>query len=239
MMEPEARAVITTISFPLPYGLGTTNCFLLRTSKGFVLIDAGSSGIRAELDRRMREAGCLPGSLSLILITHADGDHTGNAAHIRDVFGGVIALHPLEAAAAEGRNDTLSRTRSGFQRKLDAVLLAVLSLFINLGAPDAFTPDLLVDEDFDPAPYGLNARILHLPGHSRGSIGILDADGNLFCGDLLWNRRAPGPHMIRDNKAALNASIRKIRDLAVTTVYPGHGDPFPLSALKQETGGGR
>ena len=28
------------------------------------------------------------------------------------------------------------------------------------------SPDLLVDEDLDLSPYGLDARVLHLPGHS-------------------------------------------------------------------------
>ncbi len=231
------RSEIIPIVMPLPHGLGTANCFLIRTAKGFILVDAGFAKNRAGLDSGLERAGCRPGDLSLILITHADGDHTGNAAHIRKTFGGVIALHPLEAAAAEGASDLLNRTRSRLQKIMDKAVLAVFSLFIDLGKPDTFKPDLLVTEGFDLSPYGLDARVLHLPGHSRGSIGVLDAEGNLFCGDLLWNRKKPGPHLISDNKAEYNASLERLRTLDIATVYPGHGEPFPMEALEGAEGG--
>ena len=33
--------------------------------------------------------------------------------------------------------------------------------------------------------YGFDAKIIHIPGHTKGSIGILTKDGNMFVGDTL------------------------------------------------------
>ena len=77
---------ITQIRVALPYRLGSVNCYLIKTETGFVLIDTGSSNGRAELEHQLERAGCKPGNLRLILLTHGDFDHTGNAAHLRKRF---------------------------------------------------------------------------------------------------------------------------------------------------------
>ena len=70
-----------------------------------------------------------------------------------------------------------------------------------------FEPDLLVEDGFDLSEYGVDARVLHLPGHSKGSIGVLTADGALFCGDLLYNWRRPSTPIV-DDLADQTASLR-------------------------------
>ena len=68
--------------------------------------------------------------------------------------------------------------------------------------------------------------MLHLPGHSAGSIGILTSAGDLFCGDLLENTRQPTLNSIMDDVPTAQASIERLKSLIVRTVYPGHGQPF-------------
>ena len=90
---------------------------------------------------------------------------------------------------------------------------------------------MYVDEGYDLSEYGLDAKVLHLPGHSKGSIGILTADGDLFCGDLFENRDKPVLSSIMDDLAAAKASVEKLKGLEVGTVYPGHGKPFSMEEL--------
>ena len=49
---------------------------------------------------------------------------------------------------------------------------------------ERFNPDLEIDEGFDLSRHWLDGRILHIPGHLKGSIGVLTAKGDLFCGDI-------------------------------------------------------
>lgn len=103
----------------------------------------------------------------------------------------------------------------------------VVSRFIRPGAFDTFEPDVYVEDGQGLTDYGLGATVLHLPGHTRGSIGVLTAGADLFCGDLLDSMGKPGLQFFIDDVAAAQASLERLRGLDVRTVYPGHGKPFP------------
>ena len=76
---------ITSIKLPLPFRMGTVNCYLIATEEGYVLIDTGGPKNRKQVEAEMLRAGCEPGFLKLILITHGDFDHTGNAVYLREL----------------------------------------------------------------------------------------------------------------------------------------------------------
>jgi glyoxylase-like metal-dependent hydrolase (beta-lactamase superfamily II) len=93
-----------------------------------------------------------------------------------------------------------------------------------------YTPDIWLEDGMDLNGYGLDARVLHLPGHTRGSSGIFTAEGDLFCGDLLIShRRVPRKNRLIDDEAVMDASIEKLKKLAIRKVYPGHGAAFTMS----------
>jgi hydroxyacylglutathione hydrolase len=45
---------IKTIRLPLPFKLGSVNCYLVETDTGYVLIDTGSTNSRTELKKKLR-----------------------------------------------------------------------------------------------------------------------------------------------------------------------------------------
>ena len=77
--------------------LASVNSYLLAVDDGFVLIDTGRPEKREALDARLTSAGCEPGDLKLIVITHGDYDHAGNAAYLREKHGCTIAMHRSDA----------------------------------------------------------------------------------------------------------------------------------------------
>jgi len=213
---------ITTIRLPLPYRLGSVNCYLIETEAGFILIDTGCSNKRTELEKRLESAGCKPGDLKLIVLTHGDFDHAGNAAYLREKFGAKIAMHRDDSGMVE-RGDMFWNRRKG-----NVLLGTIARILFRFGRKERFRPDLYVDEGYDLSEYGLDAKVLHLPGHSKGSIGILTADGDLFCGDLFENKDKPVLNSIMDDLTGANASVERLKTLKISTVYPGHGKPFPM-----------
>lgn len=228
---------IRIIEFPMRFAgfdIGTVNCYLIRTDAGYVLIDTGFPNNRAELEKELENAGCTPGNLKLIVMTHGDLDHTGNGAYLREKYGAKIAMHRDESAVVEHGDDTLSRRRRSFPRRtFDKIALKLLSVFARSGKFERFSPDFTMDDGYNLTEYGLDAKVLHIPGHSRGSIGILTTRGDLFCGDLLWNMRKPGTHSIVDDQGELETSVERLKKLKTSMVYPGHGKPFPLESLRQ------
>ena len=196
------------------------NCYLVETDAGgYVLIDTGFSPKRADLEAGLKQAGCQPGNLELIILTHGHGDHIGNCVYLREKYGAPIAIHRGDAEMVE----------SGIKADLiTKMILSIISFFAGAGKVERFKPDLYVEDAQELSAYGFDAKALHLPGHSKGSIGILTASGDLFCGDLLMNRGEPVKHSIVDDAAEFNASVEKLKTLPINTVYPGHGKPFSM-----------
>ena len=210
------------------------NSYLVRNGQSYVLIDTGFSFRRRAIDRELEKAGCKPGSLGLIIITHADTDHTGNAVYFRDKYGAKIAMHRAESTATEKGNLRFNRKLNKRSTRIMARLVFNLP-YAGLSKSDRFIPDLYIEDGYDFSEYGFDARALHLPGHSVGSIGVLTTDGELFCGDLLKTSRGkPGRNSLIDDLAEMNASIERLRGLNIRKVYPGHGRPFTMEELVQE-----
>jgi glyoxylase-like metal-dependent hydrolase (beta-lactamase superfamily II) len=219
------------ITLRLPFRMGSVNCYLVEANSGHVLIDTGSSNRRAELESELANAGCRPGNLKLIVLTHGDFDHTGNAACLRERFGVIIAMHRDDSGMAE-RGDMFWNRTSG--SRLVGLMAPILFRFPQ---SNRFRPDLYLEDGDSLSEYGLDAQVLSLPGHSRGSIGILTAAGDLFCGDLLENTKKPAINSIMDDAVACQASLAILQALAVGTVYPGHGLPFSMASFPANGGG--
>ena len=216
---------ITTINFT---GL---NCYLVKTADNCMLIDTGIASKRVFLEKKLKELGCQPGNLKLIILTHGDIDHVGNANYLREKYGAKIAMHAADAGMVERGDMSVNRKTKPDKMSLTfKVLGSVVGLFVKPGKVDGFKPDLTIDESFNLRDYGFNAEIIHLPGHSKGSIGVLTNEGTLFCGDFVYNML--GFNMI-DNLSDHNASIERLKKLNIRTIYPGHGKPIPIDKFRR------
>lgn len=216
---------IETITVPFVLHI-SVNCYLVRLEDGFVLIDTARRGQRARVENALDRAGCRPGNLHLIVLTHGDFDHCGNAAYLRQKFSTRIAMHRDDLGMVEKGDMFWNR------KQPNPFMKRIFDLFISLSPADRFTPDLWLKEGDELSAHGLDARVIELPGHSKGNIGILTADGDLFCGDLLGNLGKPAIWSLVDDAVVMAASVEKLKDLPIETVYPGHGQSFPMAAFR-------
>lgn len=162
----------------------------------------------------------------MIVLTHGDFDHTGNAAYLRQKFSAPLAMHPADFDMLT-RGDMFASRSNG-----NPIFKALAPVMFKFGKSNRVTPDLELSEEFDLAAFGFDARVISLLGHSRGSIGLLTPDGACFVGDLLENTKQPALNSIMDDRMAAQASVEKLRGLKVKTIYPGHGASFQLADLK-------
>jgi len=203
-----------------------TNSYLIKTNKGFILIDTGYSTNRKELEKQLEDAGCNPRNLKLILITHGHFDHTGNCAFLREKYGAQIAMHKGDLKMVE--TGDMFYNKNIIMRTLGKIMF-----FLMRGTFEKFTPDILIEDEQSLTPYGLEDEIIHIPGHSKGSIGILTTNNDLICGDLLTNIKKPQKNSLTEKQEEIDASVEKITSLEIDTVYPGHGKPFPMEKFIQ------
>jgi hydroxyacylglutathione hydrolase len=219
---------------PLILHLGFVNAYLLPVQDGYILIDSGMPFQWGGLESDLRKAGALPDRLKLAVITHGDMDHAGGCANLQKQYKVPIAIHPGDREQVE-TGKRLVRESAGRMGKL---LTAASRMAGNVQkrAPMApyeiFRPDILLADGQSLAPFGLDATVLHLPGHTEGSIAVLTADGALFVGDTLANRGGSYLSPYIQDRNELRASVERLKGLHATTIYPGHGKPFPFAKIR-------
>jgi glyoxylase-like metal-dependent hydrolase (beta-lactamase superfamily II) len=222
-MSPE----ITILSLPFPLGITTVNSYLIKTEQGFFLVDTGMTNSRRQLDAELERLGCMPGTLKMIIITHGDFDHTGNAVYLQQKYAAPIGMHKGDVGMLENGD-------MFYQRKFDNSLLrGLMKTFLPFKEGNRGKPDILLEDGVSLVEYGLDATVYNTPGHSSGSICILTAEGDLFAGDLLNNSKGtPMLNSMMYDKEAGAASLAHLKTLPIQTAYPGHGKPFKWEELR-------
>lgn len=229
--------------------LDGVNSYLVKSNDCFVLFDTGGplfkdkyfTDRRDELQRELDKAGCNQDNLKLLVLTHGDLDHIYNAASIRNKYGLNIAIHANDVLFLE--NPTLDMVLGNFRFK--SILSRPISKMMKHSLKKTsikqimgfhkLSPDILLSHNFDLKKYGLNATVLHVSGHTSGSIGILFESGKFISGDTFTNQNRP---MIAPNAydfKELSKSIDVLKKYKIITVYPGHGKPFPYDMVRRKT----
>jgi glyoxylase-like metal-dependent hydrolase (beta-lactamase superfamily II) len=213
--------------------LDGTNCYLVKTDSGYILIDTNFPFQRHKLEEALEKAGCKPGNLQLIVMTHGDIDHTGNCAYLREKYATRIAMHKGDTEMC--MKDGITRDRGEMPKDfpLPLMILWLFRGFLRFAIGqllwrkpfDRFEPDVLLEDGQSLAEYGLDAKILYTPGHSKGSISILTGSGDLICGDAFNN--VWGRILTSIDKDGLE----RLKGLEIETVYPGHGKPFLIEQI--------
>jgi hydroxyacylglutathione hydrolase len=208
-------------------GLGFVNAFLIKAGDGFVLIDSGLTRQWKELDKALLSAGCKAGDIRLLVLTHGDLDHAGNCVNLKEKYGVPVAMHKGDSATVMCGTPG-KRTIRSFMFKI----VFLLSRLVHRGAPfPLFTPDILLEDGQSLDEYGLSALVIHIPGHTKGSIGLLTDEGDLFVGDTLVNTKRPDISPFVENFHEYRASLDRLKGMSIRTVYSGHGAPFPGSVI--------
>ncbi len=206
------------------------NAFLVKVKEGFVLIDTGLAIHWEKLESELMSAGCLPDKLKLVLITHGDFDHTGNCAKLQEKYKSKIAMHKEDSFMVE-QGVFLKRKVRTLAAKIFFILRKLKRRKFTF---DKFKPDIFITDGQNLKEYGFNATIVHIPGHTKGSIGIITDDGILFAGDTFTNMRKPDIATYIENSGQLKNSIARLKKMNIKTIYPGHGKPFEMESIARQ-----
>ena len=193
---------------------GNVNCYLLVGGKDAVLVDTG----REKYQDKVLGA-CLDYNVRLIILTHGHVDHVQNAAYLAQWLQAPIAMHEAD----------LDLLPDNCMQPLTAetpVGKAVLSVksFREDVIPE-FHPSVFLKEGDTLEKWGIPAKVIELPGHTRGSIGLDIAGKHLLVGDALMNMLYPTASLLYNDRVEMLASARKIAGMGERTIWFGHGKP--------------
>ena len=199
----------------------TAHCYVV-VDKELTLIDTGMPHKTKKILKYITdELQRTPSELKTILLTHCDIDHIGNALELRNLTGAKIAAHPQDAEIIAGKK--VRMTPKGGMR----ILFKLLESFMRV---KPFHVDIMINEGDNLSGFS----VLHMPGHTMGSIALYDSKRKvLFIGDTLGCRdevvQSPSKSVTMDMKQAYR-SIEKLKDLDFTVMLSGHGEPLRSNA---------
>ncbi len=194
----------------------TDNCYLVANGKDAFLVDTGSA---IGYDQVLAE--CSKYNMKLIVLTHTHFDHAENAAKLAKHFNIPVACHEADVELFESY-DKQPMESYGIVGKV----VLDMSLKVLRETPVEKPENLILVKDGDDlSAYGFDAKIIGLPGHTKGSIGV-DVEGkDLLVGDELDNWISPATGHLYNDLDAIKKSADKITALGERTIYYGHGKP--------------
>ena len=180
-----------------------------------ILIDAGFPGSYKAITRGLAECGLSLDRISRVVVTHAHPDHSGGLAELVSETGIPVAVHHSEADIIEGATPAPNPLQIPL---LASVAQPALDRLTGNPVPVALR---LYDGDLIPFPTEL--RVVHLPGHTPGSIALyMPQKGIVIVGDALqykfgWRLYPPAPGVTHSPEQAMQ-SLEKLLELDFHTI---------------------
>ena len=230
---------ITLLWEPHVHPLLRCNIWHVRCSEEDILIDTGMG-----VGRLSEAAQDLFDSSVLAVLTHTHMDHMGGAHEFSS-----CCVHAEEAEALVSADNHLPLNLDAYSDE-DKAWFTSIGYDISGGLLTA-----IPHKGFDPATHQLAAtevtralfegdvieagdrafEVLHMPGHSPGSIALWDAkSGTLFSGDAIYDGplldQIPGADIPTYNK-----TMERLREMPVNIVHAGHEPSFGRDRLVELT----
>lgn len=212
----------------IPILTGSAQAFLIVQDGEFGLVDSGNRNTEKRIVKAITSRGLNIKDLRFIFLTHTHYDHVGNAAILKKLSDALIIVHQSEADYLRNGFHPIPSGTSPFYKFI--VYLGRNLANKKFSAFDAVEADVLFESQLQLQPYGFDARVIHTPGHTRGS-SILVVDRKAFVGDTLFNIMGINYPPFANDEAKLQKSWQQLLVLDVDFYYPAHGKRIKKAEL--------
>jgi glyoxylase-like metal-dependent hydrolase (beta-lactamase superfamily II) len=194
----------------------TCNSYLLtcKATKDFVAIDPGPGMVE-----RIRAWIATGHNFTAIWLTHEHPDHIAGLGEMRKAFDVPMLTH--EAS----KGDIAACIQNWTTWQLD-----------RMSPVPPVMPDTFIADGATVKVGELELSVLHVPGHSRGSLGYLLKDRFLFIGDVLFKNSVGRTDLPTSDAPLFKKSLsEKLWDLPGEIVaFPGHGEHTTIADEKRD-----
>lgn len=195
---------------------GNVNSYIVSNGSNAILVDTGREKYKEKVLKECRNF-----NIRLIVLTHGHVDHIQNTDFLAEQLKVPVAMSKSDISLI-GDNMTQQMSSSEFLGKI--ILSASIKSF-RKDKVSTFMPTVFLNGGDSLNEYGIQAKIIDLPGHTKGSIGIDVDNESLIAGDALMNMFYPTVSHIYTDRDMMIKSAAKISNLGNRKIYFGHGSP--------------
>lgn len=198
---------------------GRSNVFLVTNGTKNILVDTGCGFEWRLLKLRLNKLTVY--HLDCLILTHSHFDHAGNATRIRKTFKTPVIIHSKEAQYLASGKGPVPAGTIGWSK---AVAKMLSGLGSSIGRYRSCGHDINVESFYEMDYFGINAYIIHTPGHTAGSVSVIIDDEIAIVGDAMFGI-FPGsafPPFAEDPRQLIN-SWGKLLDTGCYLFLPSHG----------------
>ena len=216
-----------------PIHMGFDTVYVVK-GESVILIDGGDPHKLMDFEKGIENASIRPEEIELIILTHGHWDHIGSTKDIIDLTGAKVLMHQSDMHFLEEAYPSQPPGLTSWG-KISIALVNLYSPYIKI---PTFEVDIVMgDEELSLIEYGIPGKLIHTPGHSRGSVSVLLDGGEAFVGDLAMNklpmRFSPGLPIYGDDIQVVKESWMKLLGMGAKIVYPAHGKSFPAEVMRE------
>ena len=227
--------------------LKLTNDYLVPAGEKTLLVDTGYEYEWEAFCSRLSQAGVRPDQIGWLLLTHHHDDHAGLVTRLVEANPDIRVILSRSGQALLAGGKHFHTPGAGYVNRRIGFLLALKGRFDKQWT-HAFPPyapresDLLLDGParFEALGIPLAGRIVPTPGHSPDQVSVLFDDGDCLAGDaaanfLQWAGAAYCVISV-DDLEQYYAGWQTLIAGGAKRIFPSHGKPFPVEALRRNLG---
>ena len=188
----------------------STHYYLIDLEKGKLMVDAGWAGSLPALKSQLKRYRIDLAEIRFIMITHHHPDHAGLTQEIKRACNARLII-------LENQIPYLEQLKAFYAGKGVYEPIRVEGSDLILTGSNRI----------DLSRIGVRGEILETPGHSDDSVSLVLDSGMAFTGDL------HPPDYVQDEARQITCrSWKKLLNLGARTIYPAHGNPFPVDIIQ-------
>ena len=198
--------ILTGKPFMTEFGIvGYSSVILLQEDRKNILFDCGQRGCALQLKAALAEEGLGPEDITQVVISHLHFDHVGN----------LPLFNKAQVLISRDEFYTAKNTPDEWHCQQTVCFLEKRSNFEFVTEGDHISE---------------NVKVIGLPGHTLGLIGLKVGEDTILCSDAIKNRYElwENPLLMSVDERKSRASVNRILAEA-QFIYPGHDEMLELA----------